>query len=65
MQAGSLQFGPDGNLYAGGTGPDAGNLFRINPATGASTLVGATGFDRVSGLTLVPDYYYLPIIQKN
>lgn len=49
IQAGSLEFGPDGNLYAGGTGTVApydnqGSLYRINPATGASTLVGATGF---------------------
>jgi len=53
MQAGSLQFGPDGQLYAGGTGPDTGNLFRINPSNGASTLVGSTGFGPVTGLTLI------------
>ncbi len=52
MQAGSLQFGPDGNLYAGGTGPDAGELHQIEPATGASTFVGITGFGAVTGLTL-------------
>ena len=52
IQAGSLQFGPDGNLYAGGTGTSAGDLFRINPLSGASVLVGATGFATVTGLTL-------------
>lgn len=52
LNAGSLQFGPDGNLYAGTTGMGGGNIYRINPATGASTLVGSTGFDSVTGLTL-------------
>ncbi len=65
---GSLEFGPDGKLYAGGTGndnstgvalprPENGSLYEINPATGAATLVGATGFggvgNGISGLTLV------------
>src|SRR5262249_1158495 len=54
LRAGSLEFGPDGNLYASGTGPDAGRLYRIDPATGASTLVGMTGFTGgITGLTLV------------
>ncbi len=57
IQAGSLEFGPDGNLYAGGTGnggPDIGNIYRIDPVTGASALVGFTGFnDGITGLTLV------------
>ena len=53
IQAGSLQFGPDGALYAGGTGPDAGDLFRIEPTTAMTTFVGATGFSSVTGLTLV------------
>ena len=53
FQAGSLQFGPDGNLYGGGTGfANGGDLFRIDPATGLSTFVGATGFSSVTGLTL-------------
>lgn len=54
LQAGSLEFGPDGNLYAGGTGGNAGNLYRIDPETGASTLVGQSGFGPTTGLMLVP-----------
>jgi hypothetical protein len=42
--AGSLQFGPDGNLYAGGDGNDHGHLYRVNQTTGAATLVGASGY---------------------
>jgi hypothetical protein len=52
IHAGSLQFGPDGKLYAGTTGPNGGDIYRIDPATGGSTLVGSTGFDSVTGLTL-------------
>ena len=53
IQAGSLEFGPDGILYAGGTGPtNGGNLYRISPSTGLATLVGPTGFGAVTGLTL-------------
>jgi hypothetical protein len=53
FQAGSLEFGPDGALYGGGTGPaDGGMLFRIDPATGASTPVGPTGLDSLTGLAL-------------
>ena len=52
IQSGSLQFGPNGVLYAGGTGADAGNLFSIDTATGASSLIGATGLTNVTGLTL-------------
>src|SRR5207248_7542618 len=52
FNAGSLEFGPDGNLYAGSVG-GTGNLFRINKSTGASTLIGATGFVNVTGLALV------------
>jgi hypothetical protein len=62
IHAGSLQFGPDGNLYAGTTGTTGGELYRIDPATGAATLVGATGFASVTGLTLVtfPDPVPVP-----
>ena len=28
IQAGSLEFGPDGRLYAGGTGQDGGRVLR-------------------------------------
>ncbi len=52
IHAGSLQFGPDGNLYAGTTGPDGGEIYRVDPTSGATTLVGDTGFDTVTGLTL-------------
>ncbi len=47
ISAGSLEFGPDGNLYAGGR---AGELIRINPANGSATLVGKTGIGVISGL---------------
>ncbi|MFQ5700651.1 MAG: hypothetical protein ACE5HU_02275, partial [Acidobacteriota bacterium] len=53
IQAGSLQFGPDGSLFAGTTGFGGGKLYRIDPTSGAATLVGSTGFNRVTGLTLV------------
>jgi hypothetical protein len=52
FNAGSLEFGPDGNLYAGST-DGLGNLYRIDKATGAGTLIGQTGFNNVTGLTLV------------
>jgi hypothetical protein len=50
ISAGSLEFGPDGNLYAGGGQGATGNLYKINKTTGVGTLVGATGFGNVSGL---------------
>ena len=52
FNGGSLEFGPDGNLYGGSTGL-TGNLYRINKATGANTLVGPTSFLNITGLTLV------------
>jgi hypothetical protein len=51
--AGSLEFGPDGNLYASGDSEDGGRLYRINTSTGQATLVGPTGFDAITGLTRV------------
>jgi hypothetical protein len=60
FNGGSLEFGPDGNLYGGSTG-NTGNLYRINKATGASTLVGPTGFTNITGLTLV----LAPVVQPN
>ncbi len=55
LKAGSLEFGPDGNLYAGTTGTTGGgSLYRIDPASGAATFVGATGFTAVTGLTRAP-----------
>ncbi len=59
LRFGSLEFGPDGNLYAGGTGGGAENgiLYRISTATGAASFIGPMGFggvgNGISGLTLV------------
>ena len=50
---GSLEFGQNGLLYAGGDSRDGGNLYVIDPTSGASALVGPTGFGSVTGLTLV------------
>ncbi len=55
IQAGSLEFGPGGLLYAGVTGGDGGLLYRIDPLTAASSLVGDTGFSSITGLLLGPD----------
>ena len=44
FSAGSLQFGPDGNLYEGGDAGNHGHLYRVNQTTGAGTLVGASGY---------------------
>lgn len=52
ISAGSLEFGPDDALYAGGNNQDGGNLYRIDTADGTATLVGPTGFPGVTGLTL-------------
>jgi len=50
---GSLEFGPDGQLYAGGDRRNGGNLYQIDTATGAATFVIRSGFPAVTGLTLV------------
>ena len=50
---GSVEFGPNGTLYAGGGQSNSGQLHTINIATGAATLVGPTGFGNVSGLANV------------
>lgn len=42
--AGSLQFGPDGNLYEGGDSSDHGHLYQVNQTTGTATLIGASGY---------------------
>ncbi|MFV2068945.1 MAG: hypothetical protein ACC645_18420, partial [Pirellulales bacterium] len=55
IQAGSLEIGPDGLLYAGGTGADQGQLFVIDPVSGSAQLVGNTGFGPVTGLLLGPE----------
>lgn len=50
ISAGSLEWGPNGRLYAGGNRRDGGNLYEIDPNTGTAMLVGWTGFDSVTGL---------------
>jgi len=52
---GSLEFGPDGILYAGGDSADGGNIYSIDTSTGAATLVIPSGFGQVTGLTLIPE----------
>lgn len=47
---GSLEFAPNGLLYAGGGQAASGNLYIINQITGAALLVGPTGFGNISGL---------------
>jgi len=49
---GALAFSPEGVLYAGNG--DQGQLFRLNPATGAETLVGSTGRNFVGDLAFAP-----------
>ena len=51
IRAGSLEFGNDGNLYAGGVAGNAGGFFQINIATGAATLIGPTGFSGGGGIS--------------
>lgn len=51
IRAGSLEFGNDGNLYAGGVSANAGGFFHINTATGAATLIGDTGFSGGGGIS--------------
>lgn len=51
IEAGSLEFGSNGKLYAGGNRRDGGNLYEIDPNTGAATLIGWTGLNGVTGLT--------------
>jgi hypothetical protein len=50
--AGSLEWGPDDNLYGGSIG-GPGVLYRINPTTGVSSVIGPTGFGPMTGLALV------------
>jgi len=51
MRAGSLEFGNDGVLYAGGVSSQAGLLYSIDPTTGSSTLIGDTGVSSGGGIS--------------
>ncbi len=59
FRAGSLQFGPDGNLYEGGDASNHGNLYQVNQTTGVATLIGPSGYPTgdfgpgLTGLALV------------
>jgi hypothetical protein len=48
-QARSLAFTADGRLVIGG---NDGNLYQVDPVTGAATLIGPTGVEEVSGMSL-------------
>ena len=48
-QATSLAFTADGRLLVGG---DDGNLYQVDPVTGASRLIGPTGVEEVSSMSL-------------
>lgn len=56
----SLEFGPDGVLYAGADGPQPTSptggapLYSVDVATGQATLIGVTGASGLSGLAFVP-----------
>ena len=55
VTVGSIEFGASGLLYGGGGQQQRGNIYTIDPLTGSSTLVGATGLGTVvTGLTLLP-----------
>ena len=49
MRAGGMSVGPDGQLYAGGSGSNRGQIWRIYTTTGAGTLLGASGFGQGQG----------------
>ena len=49
----SLEFGPDGQLYAGGDTAEGGNIYTIITGSAVATLLGPSGFSQVTGLTLV------------
>lgn len=48
-QVESMTFTADGRLVGGGSD---GNLYQVDPSTGASWLIGPTGVEVVSGLSL-------------
>ena len=48
---GGLDFEPGtGLLFASGGFKDGGNLYTVDPTSGVTTLIGATGYDAVGGL---------------
>ena len=55
VSSGDLCFGPNGALYLtsphGPSNATTDRLMRIDPATGAATIVGGTGLSRIYGLT--------------
>ena len=51
VRAGSLEFGSDGALYAGGVDAQAGLLYTVDPANGSSTLIGDTGVSGGGGIS--------------
>lgn len=54
VQLGSIEFGPDGDLYGVGNNAEGGDFFRISPTTGHTELVGPSGVPGFTGLTLAP-----------
>jgi hypothetical protein len=55
IQIGSIEFGPNHRLYAGGGQADGGNLWILDTDTAAASFVGPTGLVGVTGLALVSD----------
>ena len=51
IRAGSLEFGNDGVLYAGGVSGQAGLLYSINASDASSTLIGDTGIGSGGGVS--------------
>jgi subtilisin family serine protease len=49
-----IVFGPDGTLYGSSPQPVAGDLYSIDPATGAKTFLFNTGIAQLSGLAIAP-----------
>lgn len=58
---GSLEFGPDGVLYAGGDNNEGGNIYSLDTNIGLATFVISSGQGSVTGLTLVDGIINEPI----
>jgi len=54
IKAGSLEFGPGGDLYAGGDAAEGGHLYRISPLTAVNRYIGDPGMGSISGLAFAP-----------